>query len=67
MPPVYFVVPLDELLHSLQPPPGNGHEVDIGVDELSQCSRVVSIPGVRPSADDPANMLPRIAGWLSVG
>jgi hypothetical protein len=67
MPSVYLAVPLRELLHSLQPPSGNCHEVDIGIDELSQRGRVVSIPGVRPSADDPANVLARIEGWLSVG
>jgi hypothetical protein len=64
---VYFAVPLRELLHSLEPPSGNSDEVDIGVDELRQRGRVVSIPGVRPSADDPADVLPRIEGWLSVG
>lgn len=50
-------VPVSEFLRTLQPSASDGNKIYIRFDEFCQGRRIMSVPGILPSAYDLPNML----------
>jgi hypothetical protein len=50
-------MPVREFLRTLQPPASDGDKIDIRFDKFRQGRRIMSVPGILPTAYDLPNML----------